>query len=251
MSASERLSRVRLKIERAKHHIDNLEGFLPTLRGMDFHEIRPEVDPETGDKLHRAALTRSIPEQVSLIAGDAVHNLRSALDHLVWQLVEAAGNKPNRCQFPIYESAPKRESDLLAQVKGVAPDAVSLILALQPYQSGNDALWAVHEIDRMDKHRLLLVVEQAMSGIFGGRVIPSWIQDATRWSPRKRFPLLKDRAIVHRVPFGSPDYDMDFKLTTQVAFGEPEVVEGEAVLPLLTQLRELVERVVSSFDPFL
>lgn len=39
-----------------------------------------------------------------MVIGDAVHNARAALDHLVWQLVLAAGNTPNRrTGFPVAE----------------------------------------------------------------------------------------------------------------------------------------------------
>ncbi len=42
----------------------------------------------------------------SVVVGDVIHNLRSALDHLAWQLVILDGGQPNdSTQFPIYESA--------------------------------------------------------------------------------------------------------------------------------------------------
>jgi len=42
------------------------------------------------------------PEDLALIAGDAIHNLRSALDHIAWELVAAGSSEPNhRTQFPV------------------------------------------------------------------------------------------------------------------------------------------------------
>jgi hypothetical protein len=250
-SASDRLLRVRAKIERAKKHIRDLEAFVHAPGGNDLHEIKAELDPQSGDKVHRV-YTRPVPVDVGLLIGDAIHNLRSALDHLVWQLVLAAGNEPDRnTAFPIQESAPADETKPSGKVKGVEPAAVRLIDSLKPYQGGSDDLWAIHHLDIIDKHRLLLVAATAMSGIFPGRIVPHWIADATRWSPGLRYPVLEDGAIIHRVPAGAPDHDVDFKLTVEIAFGEPEVVEGKPVLPFLHQMAQLVDCIVNQFIPFL
>lgn len=43
------------------------------------------------------------PIRPSIISGDMVHNLRSALDHAVWQLVKVSGGQPGSwTYFPIY-----------------------------------------------------------------------------------------------------------------------------------------------------
>jgi hypothetical protein len=50
---------------------------------------------------------RKIPNEVSAIIGDAVHNMRSALDHLIWQLFNARQITPDPRQFisyPIFNS---------------------------------------------------------------------------------------------------------------------------------------------------
>lgn len=42
------------------------------------------------------------PLRLGVIVGDLVHNVRSALDHLVWQLVLANAQQPTRAtQFPV------------------------------------------------------------------------------------------------------------------------------------------------------
>jgi hypothetical protein len=248
---SARLIRIRSKIERAKKHIHDLETCIDDLRRNDLYKITTESDPRTGEKVYGICL-QAAPAEVSLIIGDAVHNLRSSLDHLVWQLVLAAGNSPDeQTMFPIQKSASTYKSKSPRKIQGVDSVAKSLINSLNPYQGGNDDLWAIHELDITDKHRLLLVASTAMSGIFHDRIVPNWIADATRWSPGIRFPVLKDGAEIRRVPVGSPNQDVDLNLTTEIAFGETKVVEGKPVLPFLHQLTHLVDGIVNQFARFL
>jgi hypothetical protein len=103
-----------------------------------------------------------------LIVGDIIHNLRSALDHIVCQLAILHGNDISCCDatyFPIcickpdFKKAEKRLQDLIS-----AP-AFTLIEELQPYKAADrgkrpiaDVLWTVHKLDIIDKHRIMLVV---------------------------------------------------------------------------------------------
>src|SRR4051794_37203940 len=88
------LARVKLKVERAKEHIRNLESAVQAFRDTDPYGFRIEDDLQTGDKIYRIEIRRQTPDAFSLIVGDAVHNLRSALDHLARQLVIANGGVP-------------------------------------------------------------------------------------------------------------------------------------------------------------
>ncbi|MGH7861577.1 MAG: hypothetical protein ACREOS_04985, partial [Candidatus Dormibacteraceae bacterium] len=71
------------KVERAKVHIDQLR----TEVGPQPHNIplRHEFDSEDRAIVWRV---KSVKEAIDwpLLIGDAVHNLRGALDHLAWQL---------------------------------------------------------------------------------------------------------------------------------------------------------------------
>lgn len=98
--------------------------------------------------------------------GDFVHNLRSALDHLVWSLIVHHGIAPtNRHEFPVFldevdyrRSAPKK-------LAGLSSGALDEFESLQPFRSPVaglepqvQPLWLLHQMDVVDKHRLLHVV---------------------------------------------------------------------------------------------
>lgn len=109
-----------------------------------------------------------LPSDWALVVGDIAHNARTALDHAAWQLVFAAGGTPDRrTAFPLLTETPNKP--LMA---GLPEDLYRAVEGEQPYIRGGEVNPArlIHELDRIDKHRILLptvaVVETvAWSGI--------------------------------------------------------------------------------------
>ncbi len=108
------------------------------------------------------------PDSFGLIAGDAIHNLRSSLDHLAVALARAGADAIGvaltpeelaRIQFPVVTS----EDNFLLQSKRLFhtdPGAVAYIKSVQPYiRSPNNPkislLYLVSDLDNADKHRLI------------------------------------------------------------------------------------------------
>ncbi len=95
----------RLKLERADEHLDALHRELRVF--ADSHADRPTLDYAFDGTWHIVVAgplsDEPPPPHISLICGDAVHNMRCALDHMIWQLVLREGNRPNQFNaFPIY-----------------------------------------------------------------------------------------------------------------------------------------------------
>src|SRR5687767_9529658 len=87
---------VHLKLNRASEHGDAFKAEAREfLRRPDTCEIRAEDDAQRGETVFRVTRqpTRP-PARLAVIAGDAIHNMRAALDYVVWQLVIANGQKP-------------------------------------------------------------------------------------------------------------------------------------------------------------
>jgi len=104
-TADERLAGVRAKIERAKQHVLNVDGAARAFLDSNPCEGGTKRDPDTRRVLHYLVRVKPAPVPLRLIVGDALHNLRSALDHLAWQLVEAGGGTPTRyTAYPIMET---------------------------------------------------------------------------------------------------------------------------------------------------
>jgi hypothetical protein len=82
------------------------------------------------------------------------------LDHLAQQLAligcpTLTDKELRQIEFPIAEILTKYEADNARKVRGMRPEAVKEIDRLKPYKDGNDALWRIHELDNIDKHRTL------------------------------------------------------------------------------------------------
>lgn len=105
----------------------------------------------------------------ALMFGDAIHNLRSALDHIVCQLAILNGNDISCCEktyFPICICKPDFVKFRKMAEHLIAPNAFTCIEELQPYKSAyvtgtepaKTSLWIIHQLDIIDKHRILVVV---------------------------------------------------------------------------------------------
>lgn len=97
----------RLKVERADQHIHALERCLREFTENSF-TTRPHA---SGMDITYTFLAP--PSEVALILGDAVHNLRSALDHLTWELDAAEED-----EIPAYSSPLGRTEESLQRRVG-------------------------------------------------------------------------------------------------------------------------------------
>jgi hypothetical protein len=167
----------RLKLLRAKDHIDALGNFAYTW-GQS-HPPTVTIEPKEGpgqDRVIRAHF-EPFPAYAGLLVGDALHNLRSSLDHLAYLLaLRGGGTIVGRPEFPIFRSKAdfhridKRSGQPtgwsgLRKVAAWPEGARKVAEELQPYRHENpDAhgLWLLHELSNWDKHRTLHLMAVAM-----------------------------------------------------------------------------------------
>jgi len=95
-----------LNVDRAKEHATNLHTAIQAFWESKPYGVRKHVD---GERMRWSVTARSglrVPGELSLLAGDTAHTLRSALDHLAY---EAVGEPTHTTYFPIWRS-PKTPS---------------------------------------------------------------------------------------------------------------------------------------------
>lgn len=148
----------RLKIERAKHHINDLERQIESFMERKPFRLMRRFDPKSNRTSVMIKTDIPIPDELSLITGDAVHNLCAALDLTMFQLARDRSPSPHFIAFPF----PKKAEGLAgaidkAQVKFAGTNVVEAVEALEPYPGGNEILSALHRLDAQDKHRLLIL----------------------------------------------------------------------------------------------
>lgn len=171
------LSDITAKMERAKEHIRDLDREVQDFLLSRPFELTREVVDGGRQHIFRFHFNLEIPMHLACVAGDAVHNMRSALDHLSRRLVVASGSTPTRqTEFPIF----RRHNEFLkgskGKVAGMSTAIVEAIEALQPYHlkrpDGQETatwhpLWILHDLDRIDKHQGLNVTAVALPRIGG------------------------------------------------------------------------------------
>src|SRR5271169_1388962 len=118
---------VRLKIDWADKHIGDFINDAGRFMKTNPYSVVVEQDADTREKAFVVKTVTPIPPQISLIAGDALQNLRCALDYLACGLVTlATKTEPSKyvC-FPISESEPltnEQKSAFTRQVEGMRQD---------------------------------------------------------------------------------------------------------------------------------
>ncbi len=84
MVTTDPVAGVQAKLRRARSHLVELErGAAAYLDDTPFG-VYTVADPTTGPVSYRVHVRAKPPEDLGLMLGDALHNARSALDHVVW-----------------------------------------------------------------------------------------------------------------------------------------------------------------------
>jgi hypothetical protein len=149
----------RRKIDRADKHIDDVEREVLALERHYVSAI--ETDKQTGGqsiKYECPGLQDRLTD-IALITGDAVHNLRAALDYAWVGVIDALKLPPTRwTKFPFADRPETLNKALLQRnINGASPTLFKKIMTdIQPYRGGDAFLWSLHHADITDKHKLVL-----------------------------------------------------------------------------------------------
>lgn len=147
-----------VKLKRASKRIEELNAFLASERPFSY-VLR--TDTVTGERSTRAEKNEAVADEAAAVAGDAVHNIRSSLDHAYWEIVHPfATNRreENAIQFPFSQEAARLEEAVKNRLAARVSDKFfRTIMTLRPHgeATGNRMLYLIHLLDIPDKHRYL------------------------------------------------------------------------------------------------
>ncbi len=123
------------------------------LRELDFTEPHYYV--------WRAKIVEAPPlERWASITGECVHALRSALDHVAYEIVRVNVPTHEHSEFPIFNERAKWNTSAQGKLPGVDRKVMAQVRWFQPFRRDGDLdpLWLVHTLDITDKHRRLNLV---------------------------------------------------------------------------------------------
>ena len=245
-----------LKIKWANDHIGRLDAEIKRLVSEGYFVLKQSFRPKTGETTIRSEAEKPIPPELSLMIGDSVHNLRAALDILMYSFAKDRSPKPWRIEFPF-----PRENDGLkksidkAHIKFAGTKVVDEVTRLDPRPDGNKLLYELHRLDVRDKHHVLVLARHTP------------IIKADELRRMTGLPIFGSGSIRYIGPEGGEVFttvtqpnasgiDRDQKTDVQpafsVAFGVGEPCAGQPVISTLNECSSAVERAVASLiDAFL
>ena len=220
---------VEVKIEFATDQLHALDVEFDNLRESGEYQYSVEIRRGGLHHVYRAVDSPPAGRYWGTQIGSVAHALRSALEHLAWQLVIANDGSPsNTTHFPILRRAP---TDGPLRIRGgIAKEAMDIVEAVQPYNGANDGkkLAAIHDLDVFDKHRELVVTTATVhqASTHGPSPLP---ENSIVFTKR---PMTHDN-VVAIVKYVEPQLDADSNLSftpyMTLGFGAPyrdEIVTG-------------------------
>lgn len=251
----------RAKIERARKQTDALQAKFESFYKSKPYAIRQELDTQAGEK-RLVFHAEPLPLEWPIIIGEIVHNLRSALDHSIYELTcIETGHPLNGTEFPVFadeskyfavnnRGEPTRISGLY-KIRGIKNERRrAVIKGLQPFEFRKThkadelpIIALVHELSIVDKHRTLHLCRMATTGLqtrcirdiypISMTAIISKLEDGTefaRWKPVGDF---------------NDEVDMESEVSFKIAFGDSISVLGkEGVISVIQSLIRGVEKIL-------
>lgn len=169
------LESAKLKIARAAKHLDAVKGLTGeiTSRTGSYEITKDANGKETVNFLVDP------PPDIAILAGEIVYQLRSAIDHLAFDLVQLNPTKIalptnwfKRCGFPLWLTIPDHlikcgqanpplpYNCFTKTLPGISKGAFAFIEGVQPYRSGpgiHNVMRFLAQLSNVDKHRHLNV----------------------------------------------------------------------------------------------
>lgn len=196
-------------------------------------------------------LSKPIPTTFALMIGDAVHNLRTALDQATWELIGIDGGKQSRrLAFPAHRT--QRDYEVACnRIETPRADTRKFFLAFEAYPGGgNEKLFGLNLLDNIDKHQILTPIA-AVSKIKSAKVfkkngeVMHTLEDCA-------FSVGPDG--VARIANLGPELRFEFDEsrdpTVDLFFGDVEFFKFAPLIPTLMHLNETVSDALRQFEEF-
>jgi hypothetical protein len=267
------------KTEWAETAIHDLHDSIKTFFQPNPYEMRSNLNDDGSRRVWRFVLTRKPPRSLSVSAGAILYALRTPLDQMVAAIVSAAGKSQTGVSF-VFGDTPDKFTTELGKMKKLTPELRELMRETKPYPGGDDVLWALHKLNRGDKHRvglvpLMMPATTRMSYLRFDYGLPFHVGchtgkhlnlDAVRVP---NHVLLRPPTALYDVRPGSVEFgdsgspgdeslefmtttphaqfETDFQPALQIGF-DHVAVHGQPITDVFNDMRQAVERVLRTFE---
>jgi hypothetical protein len=237
------------KLDRADEHIGQFDVESKAFLNEGANARLLYNDPKAKEAFEQFHAARQIPLRLSILVGEAVYHLRSALDHVACALIlKNNGTITNESQFPIERFKPTTPKDLRRyerKVHGIAAEPLALIERAQPYRvlQARDRHWLaiLKRLNNFDKHQaLVLHVVRFRSGT---HFTIRDAQDSAEGQMTMTYADGRTRLV--------DVVNVQSQIAPFIAFGNITKRPDVEVLSILTPLAIITRKVVMSLRPFL
>jgi hypothetical protein len=261
------LESARLKLARAAEHIEAIKSIVG-----DYTKREPSSITKRADGKNTLTFSGAPPPIIAVLAGEVVYQTRSALDHLIFDLVQLNPKKKTlpkgwdkRCDFPLTMEIPVKGDPPVRvnlplpygffdkTLPGISLEAHTFIESVQPYyaKDGGGHLRLLGQLSNIDKHRHLHIIrpqayvtqEATLANGYNSLSVKR-TEDGAEVQPEHPPEMLKEGSLMVRGvchPF--------------VSFDESALGKGAATLPvdhILQLCLDGVQRIiVPAFQKFL
>lgn len=242
------------KVERADQHLQCLGSIIANFKNLDPYRLQEELkmtDPiKSAAGVIPAQLAyhykiinlHPLPSDINVVFGDVIHNLRSALDYIAFDLATKYGANRNFTGFPFHESSENFINEIKNGRLSCVPDALkSVFLATETFRNGKGAnLWHLNKLDIIDKHRMLLASE-FITGLTVGSPIPGMDAFNSYFSNRNPHGYLcvtTNRLLPNK----------ETKLNFDIVIAEMDHFLDHPLLNVLNQLKNETITVIEHFE---
>jgi hypothetical protein len=257
-------------LERAKHHLDDLHIQMLEWGSGEALNIPPPIgkryDPDEGCFVYYATEVDT-PPGWSVVAGDAIQNLRASLDHLAWLLSDygAHTNEPDKIVYPTCWDPNSVNACVERRIPGIDPTHLTIVKRYQPCTRFGDLrrfhpFAVLQRLSNDDKHRILLLLPSRNFSC--SVVVPETFPDfdvtergviadfrnppgdfATDFTPGT--PLLK--IFGKPIPGRDPDVKVEWTCSGTVEFADT----NRSVLLTIEEMLALARQLLSEFAAIL
>lgn len=239
----------KLKIKRANKHISEFDGLIREFIKTDFCSFGIQKD-SAGRNFLKFKMTKEPPCELPLILGDAVHNLRAALDIAYVELITNIGKEPTSwTTFRVWDDRDKLIKTLSEGILKGADDIVSMLAdKVCAYAGGDALLCALDSLDIDDKHRLLVPIFN---------IVKLHNVNAIIRAPGGGTMVMSNCTLgvgnggvlnVIGMPAGDVDFQGNGNPAFGIFFGDGTSLKGQPIIPTLTQFGQLVGGILEIFE---
>jgi hypothetical protein len=180
------------KANRAQSHLRSLDQLVAEFRATEPYTVVPQPTDTPGQTEFRLHVHKPMPPEISTTIGDVLHNLRSALDSVAYEIARRSLGRPIRtkeeraCVFPVTET-PERFEQFFNEASKHEPARIRAALygvqaraafrSVQPFRIHEEAIlhgvqvtdtdeqeyrWSelywLTQLSNLDKHRRLTLM---------------------------------------------------------------------------------------------